>query len=169
MQEYQSPLPEPVKVHHKPHRAPIGTANVYPIQKQLMKVDIQVQRTAETLDQGHSTVCAMGFTKPALCARWMASPEDLMIFCCGEKVVQPQVGCLQQVRPNIGIAPSKPPDVHIGREVETPPAQSGIGVIQLVDCELHDRIMTGNWVWLVEVRGGFWPIPTVQGFQISGY
>ena len=73
-------------------------------------------------------------------------------------MVQPQVGCLQQVRPNIGIAPSKPPDVHIGREVETPPAQSGIGVIQLVDCELHDRIMTGNWVWLVEVRGYIWPI-----------
>jgi hypothetical protein len=91
MQEYQSPLPEPVKVHHKPHRAPIGTANVYPIQKQLMKVDIQVQRTAETLDQGHSTVCAMGFTKPALCAWWMASPEDLMIFCCGEKWYSPKL------------------------------------------------------------------------------
>ena len=154
MQEYQSPLPEPVKVHHKPHRAPIGTANVYPIQKQLMKVDISSAHCRNAGSGSQHSLCH-GLHKTRFVRQVDGFARGFNDFLLWREVVQPQVGCLQQVRPNIGIAPSKPPDVHIGREVETPPAQSGIGVIQLVDCELHDRIMTGNWVWLVEVRGGF--------------
>ena len=37
----------------KPHRMSTGTADVHPIQKQHMKVDIQVQCAAKSLDQGH--------------------------------------------------------------------------------------------------------------------
>ena len=34
----------------------VECADVYPIQKQHLKVNIQVQRTAETPDQGHSVL-----------------------------------------------------------------------------------------------------------------
>ena len=66
------------------------------------------------------------------------------------------------MRPDIEIAPPKPPDVRIGREGATPPAQPGIGVIQLGDCELHGGIMTENGDWLVGVRGGFWPLAALR-------
>jgi len=52
----------------KPQRAPIGPTNVYSIQKQHVEVDIQVQRTAETLDQGHRASLYKGFCKaPFMC------------------------------------------------------------------------------------------------------
>ena len=62
----------------KPHRAPIGTADVYPIQKQHMKVDIQVQRTAETLDQGHSTSLCHGLRKTRF-VRQVSGLTDLLL------------------------------------------------------------------------------------------
>ena len=44
----------------KPHRVPIDTADVHAIQKQHVKMNVQVQRTAEALNQGNCTSLCHG-------------------------------------------------------------------------------------------------------------
>jgi hypothetical protein len=65
-------------------------------------------------------------------------------FLLRREPVRPRVDFLQQLRPDIEIAPPKPPDVGIGRKMSTLTAQPCIGLIQLGGCELHGRIMTEN-------------------------
>jgi hypothetical protein len=47
----------------KPQRVSIGTADVYSIQEQHMKMDIEIERTAEALDQGHGAGLCHGLCK----------------------------------------------------------------------------------------------------------